>query len=72
MEPSRTSPGAALARSGSGSVDHAEIAKFEAVAAEKKSSFYPFAVERNTLAFGKHARRLIDMFCINSLLDSTN
>jgi 2-polyprenyl-6-hydroxyphenyl methylase/3-demethylubiquinone-9 3-methyltransferase len=32
MEPSRISPGDALARSGSGSVDHAEIAKFEAMA----------------------------------------
>jgi 2-polyprenyl-6-hydroxyphenyl methylase/3-demethylubiquinone-9 3-methyltransferase len=32
MEPSRISPGAALARSGGGSVDHAEIAKFEAMA----------------------------------------
>jgi 2-polyprenyl-6-hydroxyphenyl methylase/3-demethylubiquinone-9 3-methyltransferase len=32
MEPSRTSPGEAAARSGSGSVDHAEIAKFEAMA----------------------------------------
>jgi hypothetical protein len=47
--------------------EQAKIAKFEAVAAEKKASFYPFAVERNTLAFGKHARRLIDMFCVNSL-----
>jgi len=32
MEPSRTSPGEAAARSGGGSVDHAEIAKFEAMA----------------------------------------
>jgi 2-polyprenyl-6-hydroxyphenyl methylase / 3-demethylubiquinone-9 3-methyltransferase len=32
MEPSRTSPGDAAARSGRGSVDHAEIAKFEAMA----------------------------------------
>jgi 2-polyprenyl-6-hydroxyphenyl methylase/3-demethylubiquinone-9 3-methyltransferase len=32
MEPSRISPGEARARSGSGSVDHAEIAKFEAMA----------------------------------------
>jgi 2-polyprenyl-6-hydroxyphenyl methylase/3-demethylubiquinone-9 3-methyltransferase len=32
MEPSLISPGAAQARSGGGSVDHAEIAKFEAMA----------------------------------------
>jgi hypothetical protein len=44
-----------------------KIKKFTEVTKQKQAAFFPFAIERNTLAFGKHARILIDLLSFASI-----